>query len=113
MVASRVRLPRGVTPPFTVFLNGVRQEEGRDYRVISDALHFDRELVQEGRLGLWRWFLGAWGIGTYRRDDQVDVAWDADGRPRSPASSTSSASASRAGWARRCVTGSGLRPRAG
>jgi hypothetical protein len=82
MVASRVRLPRGVTPPFTVFLNGVRQEEGRDYRVIGDALHFDRELVQEGKLGLWRWFLGAWGIGTYRRDDQVDVAWDAEGRPQ-------------------------------
>ena len=82
MAASRVRLPRGVRPPFTVFLNGVKQVEGRDYRVIGDALHFDGELVQEGRLGLWRWFLGAWGIGTYRRDDQVDVAWDVDGQPR-------------------------------
>ena len=82
MAASRVRLPRGVHPPFTVFLNGVKQVEGREYRVIGDALHFDRELVQEGRLGLWRWFLGAWGIGTYRRDDQVDVAWDVDGQPR-------------------------------
>jgi hypothetical protein len=82
MASSRVRLPRGVRPPYTVFLNGVRQEEGRDYRVAGDALLFDRELVQEGRLGFWRWFWGAWGIGTYRRDDQVDVAWDADGRPR-------------------------------
>jgi hypothetical protein len=81
MASSRVRLPRSVSPPFTVFLNGVRQEEGADYRVEDDTLVFDRELVQEGRLGLWRWFLGAWGIGTYRRDDQVDVAWDVAGHP--------------------------------
>jgi hypothetical protein len=82
MAQSRVRLPRGVTPPFTVFLNGVRQQEGTDYRVEDGDLVFDRELVQEGKLGFWRWFLGAWGIGTYRKDDQVDVAWDAGGHPR-------------------------------
>jgi hypothetical protein len=82
MAQSRVRLPRGVTPPFTVFLNGVRQQEGTDYRLEDRDLVFDRELVQEGKLGFWRWFLGAWGIGTYRRDDQVDVAWDAGGHPR-------------------------------
>jgi hypothetical protein len=81
MAESRVRLPRAVTPPFTVFLNGVRQEEGKDYRVEDGALVFERELVQEGKLGFWRWFLGAWGIGTYRKDDQVDVAWDAGGHP--------------------------------
>ena len=81
MAESRVRLPRAVTPPFTVFLNGVRQEEGKDYRVEDGALVFARELVQEGKLGVWRWFLGAWGIGTYRKDDQVDVAWDAGGHP--------------------------------
>ncbi len=82
MGSSRVRLPRAVTPPFTVFLNGVRQEEGADYRVEGDELVFERELVQEGKLGFWRWFWGAWGIGTYRKDDQVDVAWDVDGRPQ-------------------------------
>jgi hypothetical protein len=82
MASARVRLPGGVTPPFTVFLNGVRQEEGRDFRLQGGTLVFDRELVQEGKLGFWRWFLGAWGIGTYRRDDQVDVAWDAGGQPR-------------------------------
>jgi len=81
MTPSRVRLPRAVTPPFTVFLNGVRQEPGTDYRVEGRELVFDRELVQEGKLGFWRWFWGAWGIGTYRKDDQVDVAWDAAGHP--------------------------------
>ena len=81
MPASRVRLPRAVSRPFTVFVNGVRQEEGRDYRVEGDVLVFTRELVQEGKLGFWRWFWGAWGIGTYRKDDQVDVAWDTGGHP--------------------------------
>ena len=82
MAATRVRLPRGVRPPFTVFVNGVRRWRARDYRVIGGALVFDRELVQEGRLGCGAGSWGAWGIGTYRRDDQVDVAWDVDGRPR-------------------------------
>jgi hypothetical protein len=82
MAESRVRLPPGVRAPYTVFLNGVRQEPGRDYRVEGDVLVFEAELAKEGRLGFWRWFWGAWGIGTYRKDDKVDVAWDADGQPR-------------------------------
>lgn len=82
MAESRVRLPPGVREPYVVYVNGVRQELGRDYRVCGGELVFDRALAKEGRLGLWRWFLGAWGIGTYRRNDQVDVAWDVDGQPR-------------------------------
>ena len=82
MARSVVRLPSDVRSPFDVYVNGVRQEEGRDFRVVDGVLVFERELVQEGRLGFWRWFWGAWGIGTYRRDDQVDVAWEVDGRPR-------------------------------
>ena len=77
-----VRLPSGVSGPFAVYVNGVRQQEGVDYEVRGRALEFSRPLVKEERLGLWRWFLGAWGIGTYRRNDQVDVAWEADGRPQ-------------------------------
>ena len=79
---SVVRLPRGVRAPYTVYLNGVRQREGTDYAVEDGRLVFPKRLVKEGRLGAWRWFLGAWGIGTYRRNDQVDVAWEVDGRPR-------------------------------
>ena len=82
MASSRVRLPRGVRPPYTVFVNGVRQQEGTDYRVAGDALLFDADLAQEGKLGFWRWFWGAWGIGTYRKDDKVDVTWTVNGRPR-------------------------------
>jgi hypothetical protein len=82
MAETRVPLPEGVREPFTVYVNGVRQELGTDYRIAERALVFNRELVKEGRLGFWRWFLGAWGIGTYKRNDQVDVTWDVDGRPR-------------------------------
>lgn len=76
----RVELPRGVRPPFEVFVNGVPQQEGADFELAGGALLFRHELVQEGRLGFWRWFLGAWGIGTYRRNDVVDVRYAVDGR---------------------------------
>jgi hypothetical protein len=81
MPESRVRLPAGMREPFTVYVNGVPQELGRDYRVEDGRLVFGRELVKEERLGFWRWLRGAFGIGTYGRDDQVDVAWELDGRP--------------------------------
>jgi hypothetical protein len=77
-----VRLPRGVRAPFAVYVNGVPQTEGVDYELHGRELRFGRPLVREGKLGFWRWFLGAWGIGTYRRDDQVDVTWEVNGQPR-------------------------------
>ena len=82
MVVTRVPLPRGVREPYTVFLNGVRQEPGRDFTVDGRVLVFRADLRKEGRLGFWRWFWGAWGIGTYRKNDQVDVAWEVAGQPR-------------------------------
>ena len=81
MSGTRVELPSGCRPPFQVFLNGVPQVEGRDYRREGRALVFDRALAKEGKLGFWRWFWGAWGIGTYRKNDVVDVRYEADGRP--------------------------------
>jgi hypothetical protein len=77
----RVKLPPGVRSPFEVYVNGVPQRAGTDYELRDGVLLFDRPLAKEGRLGLWRWFLGAWGIGTYRRNDQVDVRYELDGRP--------------------------------
>jgi len=82
MSESHVALPSGVREPYAVFVNGVRQELGRDYEVRDGRLVFGRELVREGKLGTGRWLLGAFGIGTYRRDDQVDVTWEVDGRPQ-------------------------------
>ena len=79
---TRVRLPGDVVRPFDVFLNGVRQEEGADYRIDGRTLVFARELRTEGKLGFWRW-LSLWiGIaGTYRQNDSVDVAYRRNGKP--------------------------------
>jgi hypothetical protein len=78
---SIVRLPSGVKLPFEVYVNGVRQERGVDYEIRDDALHFEAALQKEGKLGFWRWFLGAWGVGTYRQNDSVDVSYERNGRP--------------------------------
>jgi len=76
----RVQLPAGVREPFDVYVNGVPQELGRDYRVSRGELLFERELVS-GKLGLWAWFMGFWGIGTYKRNDEVDVRYEREGQP--------------------------------
>ena len=79
---SIVELPPHVPATFEVFLNGVPQRRDVDYRVEGRRLVFDRELKKEGQLGLWRWFLGAWGIGTYRQNDSVDLRYDVNGMPQ-------------------------------
>jgi hypothetical protein len=80
-VHSIVHLPPGVRSPFDVYVNGVHQEEGVDYELVGGRLVFERELRKEGKLGFWRWFLGAWGVGPYRQNDSVDVRFEVDGRP--------------------------------
>ena len=82
MARSRARLPREVRSPFEVYLNGVRQQLGSDYVVREGTLVFERDLRKD-RISGWRWLLGAWGIGTYRQNDSVDVRYEAaDGSPR-------------------------------
>ena len=77
-----MRLPADVVRPFEVFVNGIQQGEGTDYRVDGRTLVFDRELRTEGKLGFWRW-LSLWiGVaGTYRQNDSVDVAYQRGGKP--------------------------------
>ena len=81
MAYWRVKLPAGVRTPFEVYVNGVPQELGADYEVAEGELLFGRELVQQ-KLGLWAWFLGFWGIGTYKRNDEIDIRYEVDGQPR-------------------------------
>lgn len=79
---SRVMLPRDVREPYEVYVNGVHQELGRDFVVQDGALVFERELRKD-KISGWRWLLGAWGVGTYRQNDSVDVRYAAaDGSPR-------------------------------
>ena len=76
-MTSRVKLPDGAMPPVEVFVIGVAQEEGKDFRIEGRDLVFDdRLLKKEGRLGIWRWtliFLGL--VGSYKQNDSVDVHW--------------------------------------
>jgi hypothetical protein len=82
MSTSRVKLPRELREPYEVYVNGVPQQLGADYSVREGALVFQRELRKD-KISGWRWLLGAWGVGTYRQDDSVDVRYvAADGSPR-------------------------------
>ena len=78
---TRVQLPQAVGERFEVFVNGVAQQPGRDFRREGNDLVFERRLAREGRLGFWRWtslFLGV--AGTYRQNDSVDVVYEHGGR---------------------------------
>ena len=76
-----MQLPAGVEGSFEVFVNGVVQQPGRDFRREGGELVFDRRLAREGQLGFWRWlslFLGV--AGTYRQNDSVDVVYERAGQ---------------------------------
>ncbi len=76
----RVPLPTGAEPPIRVFVNGVPQQQGRDYELVGRELHFDKPLEKE-RLGKGRWtaiFFGLWG--SYGKNDSVDVQYRLGGR---------------------------------
>ena len=76
----RVPLPDDAGRPIRVFVNGVPQEEGRDYELRGGELHFDRPLEKE-RLSKGKWtaiFFGLWGY--YGKNDSVDVHYRVKGR---------------------------------
>jgi hypothetical protein len=78
---SRVRLPPPVGDSYEVYVNGVRQEPGRDFDRLGAELVFRRQLAQEGRLGPIRWLSMLLGVaGTYRKHENVDVIYEVDGR---------------------------------
>ena len=61
----------GTGDSYEVYVNGVRQEPGRDFDRIGDELVFRRALAQEGRLGPVRWLSMLLGVaGTYRSTDR-------------------------------------------
>jgi hypothetical protein len=80
-VRSVVELPSSVGETFDVFVNGIPQQPGVDYTRQGRSLVFERALRRDKVSG-WRWFLGAWGVGTYRQDDAVDIRYESGGAPR-------------------------------
>lgn len=80
-VGRRVRLPNGAQPPYAVFVNGVRQEHGADYRVERGEIVFSRAIVKEGKVSGFRWLAMLLGLfGTYRKHEVVDVEYRRGGR---------------------------------
>ena len=78
---TRVELPAHIPPGFEVYVNGVRQEPGRDFHQEGRALVFPRPLAEEGKLGFWRWASMWLGIaGTYRKHETVDIVYSSGGR---------------------------------
>ena len=81
MARSIVELPLDVGDEFQVYLNGVPQEPGLDFEIDGRTLIFERPLRKD-RVSGWRWFLGAWGVGTYRQDDTIDIRYEIEGDTR-------------------------------
>lgn len=78
---SIVKLPADAEEDLEVYVNGVLQRADVDYYIDGRALVFDRALRKD-RVSRWRWLLGAWGVGTYRQDDTVDIRYEVDGEVR-------------------------------
>jgi hypothetical protein len=74
-VGTVVRLPSQAEPPFTVFINGVEQREGPDYRLRGREIVFNRPILKE-KVGAGRWLAMYLGLfGTYRKHETVDVQY--------------------------------------
>ena len=87
-----MKLPAGAEPPFTVFINGIEQSEGADYRIEAGEIVFDRPIVKE-KVGTGRWLAMYLGLfGTYRKNETIDLQFSRTARsncaPTSPSSPT-------------------------
>jgi hypothetical protein len=76
----RVKLPAGAEAPYTVFINGVEQREGVDYRLSAGEIVFTREIVKE-KVGTGRWLAMYLGLfGTYRKNETIDLQFSREGK---------------------------------
>lgn len=79
-VGNRVRLPRGAGPPIAVFINGVEQSEGEDYRISDGEIVFTRPILKEEKVGFGRWLAMLIGLfGSYGKHETVDVQFSRGG----------------------------------
>jgi hypothetical protein len=77
----RVRLPARAERPIAVYVNGVAQTEGDDYRIEGSDIVFTRPIVKEAKLGAIRWLSMLIGVvGTYRKHESVDVEYRSGGQ---------------------------------
>ena len=82
-VGHRVRLPNGASEPIKVYVNGMEQNRGTDYTLCEGVVEFRDPILKEDlrSLGLMRKLtLGLGLVGTYQRDETVDVEYALAGR---------------------------------
>lgn len=73
---NRVRLPRGAERPIRVYVNGIEQAEGDDFRLADGMIVFNRPIIKEEKLSGLRWLSMLVGVvGTYRKNESVDVEY--------------------------------------
>jgi hypothetical protein len=83
VTGTRLPLPPGARGPFLVYVDGVEQGEGADYRLEADAIRFTRPLRTGRREGLWKKLvMSTAGIGFYGEAQTVDLHYtEASGVP--------------------------------
>ena len=82
-VGRRVRVPRGAGEPIIVFVNGMEQERGSDYTMHEGEIVFREPILKEDlkALGpLRKLILGLGLVGSYQRNETVDVEYQIGGR---------------------------------
>jgi hypothetical protein len=82
-VGRRVALPRGARPPIDVFINGSLQKQGVDYTLHEGQIIFREPILKEDLSGLSairKLVLGLGLVGSYQRDETVDVEYRLGGR---------------------------------
>ena len=78
----RAKLPRGAQEPIRVHINGVEQNRGEVWDVRGDEVVFTRQIVKE-HVSKGRWMAMYLGLfGSYRLNEQVDVEYALDGKPK-------------------------------
>jgi len=76
----RMKLPPGAEAPYVVYVNGVEQSEGADYRVAAGEIVFTRPIVKE-KVGTGRWLAMYLGLfGTYRKNETIDLQFQRGGK---------------------------------
>ena len=76
----RALLPRGAEAPIKVYVNGIEQGDGADYRIRGREIVFARPILKEEKLSGIRWLSMLVGIaGTYRKNETVDIEYLAGG----------------------------------
>lgn len=82
-VGRRVPMPRGAQRPIRVYINGTEQVEGEDYTLHEGEVIFRDPILKEdlAELSLLRKLvLGLGLVGSYQRNETVDVEYRLRGR---------------------------------